>query len=538
MVFRTCYCHIEQTTLLLHLAQRSLRTLVREEFLFEAYHKHGTELKTFCRMHRHECYAFAFITIIIVQIRHQRHFRKEIYQLIVGIALFLSNIDKIGNTAHKLLYILLTRLALDTVVIIELGEHTAFTQHNTGNLNGTLLHGTLRETLYHRCKSLQLGKRTLGNIDRLLKRVGNNTPETLGAFYRSIFYFLQRLISYSTCREVDYTLESLFVVLVTYKTEIGNYILYLLALIERQATIYAVWEATFPECLLKDTRLCIGAVQNCKIAIPKSLAVTQGLNLVGHDLSLFKIGIGRIERKRLSVATFREDILFYLFAILCYKAVRRVHNHSCRTVILLQFEYSGTAISFGKTKDIANVGSTKRVDALRIIAHHTNSLARLGQLPHNTSLHIVGILELIDQNIAETLHILFAHLGMVVKKTIGIHQQVIKVHCIGKTAPLAVPFIYLVSRRDTRTYIIATQPLVTFIIRCRDKIALCRRYALGNSIGLVDLLVQLHLLDNALYQTARVTLVVYGKLRGIPQQMSLTTQNFRKHRMESSHPEH
>ena len=174
------------------------------------------------------------------------------------------------------------------------------------------------------------------------------------------------------------------------------------------------------------------------------LGTAQFGNLVCHNLTLLKVGVCRIEHQRSTLATVGVDSLLYLLAVPCDKAVGGIHNHLCRTVVLLEFEYPCPGITLGKAQDIADVRTAERVDALRIVAHDTYRPAGLCELPHNASLHIVGILKLIDKHITEAVDIPVEHLGHIPEEPVGIHQQVVKVHCIGKAAPLGITFVYFV----------------------------------------------------------------------------------------------
>ena len=227
--------------------------------------------------------------------------------------------------------------------------------------------------------------------------------------------------------------------------------------------------------------------------------------------------------ERFTLATVRKDTLLYLLLIPCNETVGGIHYHLCRTVILLEFEDSCPTITIGKTEYVAYIRTTKRIDALSIIANYTYRLARLCQLPNYTALNIVGILELIDQYITETGNILIKYIGIVAEQTIGIHQQVIEIHSIRKAASLGIPFIYLICRGNPGMQVIASQPLVILIVAWRYERTLCRRNPLGNSIGLVHLVIKLHLLDDALDKAAGIGLVIDGKLRVIPYVMRLTT---------------
>ena len=299
-------------------------------------------------------------------------------------------------------------------------------------------------------------------------------PQAQASLKSQVLDFLHRLVANTACWIVYYSFESLLVILVTDESEVGNHILYLLALIERKPTEYTIRESTASESLLKHTRLGVGAVQNGKITEAEPLAAAQLRNFICHNLYLLQIGVCRIEFKRCSIATFRIYILLDLLTVLCYKTIGRIDNHPCRAIILLKLEYLGATVSFGKAQDIANVRTAERVYALGIIAHYAHRLAFLCQLPHNAGLHVVGILELIDKHVTETLYILASYIGKILEQTVCIHEQIIEVHRICKTASFSIPFIYLIYSRNTGFLIIIAQSLVILIIGCRDKIALCR----------------------------------------------------------------
>ena len=91
---------------------------------------------------------------------------------------------------------------------------------------------------------------------------------------------------------------------------------------------------------------------------------------------------------------------------------------------------------------------------------------------------------------------------MLLKKTVGIDEQVVEIHSICKSAPFGIPLVYLIDRGDSRTHIITSQTAVVLVIRWRYKIALCCRYTLCNCIGLIHLVIELHLLDYALHKTS------------------------------------
>ena len=62
----------------------------------------------------------------------------------------------------------------------------------------------------------------------------------------------------------------------------------------------------------------------------------------------------------------------------------------------------------------------------------------LGQLQHDLLLRVVRVLILIDEYILKSLLVFLAHGLMVVKQTIGQHQQIVEIHRIRLSASLFV----------------------------------------------------------------------------------------------------
>ena len=83
------------------------------------------------------------------------------------------------------------------------------------------------------------------------------------------------------------------------------------------------------------------------------------------------------------------------------EAISRLNNILRRTIVLLQLKELALRIDVLKVKNVIDVRTTKTINALRIVAHHTDVLLLVGELRDNLLLHSVGVLKLIDQHIAE-----------------------------------------------------------------------------------------------------------------------------------------
>ena len=139
-----------------------------------------------------------------------------------------------------------------------------------------------------------------------------------------------------------------------------------------------------------------------------------------------------------------ENVLPYLAFILANQRIGSLYDELCGTVVLLKFEEACTLrILLLEIQDVVNVGTTKRIDTLCIIANDTDTTVLLGKLQHDFLLRIVGVLILVDEHIAKTLNILLADVLMLMKQQIGLHQQVVEVHSVSLSATLHIPIIYM-----------------------------------------------------------------------------------------------
>ena len=123
---------------------------------------------------------------------------------------------------------------------------------------------------------------------------------------------------------------------------------------------------------------------------------------------------------------------------------------------------------------------------------------------------------------------------MVLQQHIGIYQQVVKVHSIRLFTTLTIPYIYILQRRTLMLCIIR-RPGTLRISLWKQQVILCHRDTVGYRGRLIYFIVQLHLLDNALHQRTRITLVINREVRLEIQCGSLRSQYPCENRMEGTH---
>ena len=80
---------------------------------------------------------------------------------------------------------------------------------------------------------------------------------------------------------------------------------------------------------------------------------------------------------------------------------------------------------------VGYVGPTEAVDALCIVANHADGRVWLGEERENAVLRHIGVLVLVDEDVAEPLSVAVAYLFIVAQQEEGLEQQVIEVQGTG-----------------------------------------------------------------------------------------------------------
>ena len=174
---------------------------------------------------------------------------------------------------------------------------------------------------------------------------------------------------------------------------------------------------------------------------------------------------------------------------------------------------------------------------MRIVAHHADVLVVLGQLEHDAVLGHVRVLILVHKNVAELLLVAGQHVGMVAEEQEGIEQQVVEVHRVGLAATLPVAAVHVAQGGHLGRTVVLIRFLVAGIVGRRHEVVLRVGDARLYQPRLIDLLVELHLLDDGAYQALAVGRVVDGELTCEAQHVGLGMQDAQEEAVERSHPQ-
>ena len=531
--------NIKQTSLLLQLTERGDNG-TWEDVLLQTYHKDRRELKSLGGMNGHERHTGLVVIALAVEIGQQRN----ALQIIRKISLLLTSLlatflHKTLHSSQQLFQVLLTGqiLRITASRFINIGTNTTLLDDGVAQVEGVHARRLLHKTADHQPETLQLGKRSLVDSQTIMLGRGNNLPEAHMIVERTGSNLCHGRIADSSSRIVDNTLESLLVVGICHKTEISDDILDLLALEEAESTIDAIRNALFSELFLEASALGIGTVENGEIAVLAIVLTLDALDLATHDQGLFLVAVGWFVDQALSLVVLAVNVLRNLIAVVLDQAVCRLHNALRAAIVLLQFEESGFLEPALKTENIVDIGATKTIDALGVVAHGTNPLLLLAQLHHDAHLGVVGVLILVNQEEVEPVGVFLPDVLMLLKELEGKSQQIVEIHGVGLLATLHIRNENFSHTWHFGTLVGLIQFLVAGIVLRTHQVVLSHRNAAVDGGRLVDLLVESHLLDDGLDERARVALIVDGKVVGETYVLSLGSENARENAVESSHIE-
>ena len=491
--------HIEQAALLFQFPFRAGGQGAWENVLLQADDKHRGELQSLGTVHGHERHAMRIVALLAVEVGQQRHFLQETGQRhTVGTVLFPTRLHELLHTAKEFFQVLLPRQGFGRLLAVEVFVDAALL--NDARTDGVgIFRLSQSDKLTDQVTELQEpGGCPLVHVQAVLDGVAHNAPQAHPVIHGCLSHFLHRRIADSTGGIVDDAPDGLLVVGVDNDAEIGNDVLDFLALVEAEAAVDAIRDVLLAEGLLEATALGVGAVENGEVAILALVLTADALDVLAHDDGLLLVAIGLLQDQLLALGVAAEYVLRNLPLVVLDQAVGRLYNALRAAVVALQLELTGIVVNLRELQDVVDVRSTKSVDALGIVAHHTHRLPFLGQLIDDSLLSAVRVLILIDKNVSKLVDILPANVLVLVEQHVGIDQQVVEVHRIRLPAAGYIGRVDMGDVGHALLEVALQQTAVVGIVVGQYQVVLRHTDAVVHRSGLIDLVVQFHVLDKRL----------------------------------------
>ena len=170
------------------------------------------------------------------------------------------------------------------------------------------------------------------------------------------------------------------------------------------------------------------AIENRDIAVlGRSAFPGQAFNLA-NDVLGFAFGIGQtFNLNRIPCSIEGIEILRNTFFVFGDQQVSRIEDGLRRAIIPIQDDGLGIGELLGKVKDDVLIGPAPGVNRLVRIANHVDIGLGGDEQLHQLILNIVGILELIDQDMVKTMRPLLSDVRVLTQNPNRLEQQVIEV---------------------------------------------------------------------------------------------------------------
>ena len=257
-------------------------------------------------------------------------------------------------------------------------------------------------------------------------------------------------------------------------------------------------------------------------------------DLIGHILGLVVLVHGGVDLELLPLPCLSPQLFAFTALVVADNRIGGLQNVLSGAVVLLQANGAAAGILFFKGEDVLNGGSPEAVDGLVIIAHHAEVLIAPRQGGGQQILQIIGILVLVNENVAEFPPVIGAHLFKLLKQPHRVQDDIVKVQGVGLPQPVLVAGIHL---GDFIQAVVSCLFALGGVVLCQQHLILGPGDVAQDRPGRELFVVQLQFLKAVLDDPQRVVGVVDGKGGGKAQPLNIPAQDAHAGRVEGGGPD-
>ena len=346
---------------------------------------------------------------------------------------------------------------------------------------------------------------------------------------RQLLNLLDRGGADAAARRVDDALDAHLVCRVHDHLEVGHDVADLGTVEESRAAHNLVGHARAQEHIFEDTRLGVGAVEHGDIVVTRALGV-QLFDLAGNPAALVALVACLEGLDLLAVALGRKQALVLALRVVTHHGVGGAQDMARGAVVLLQLNGLAVFKVLLKVQDVGDVGAAPAVNGLVVVAHDHEVLVLGGQQVGDLVLDVVGVLILVDANVAEALLVLVEHLGAGTQQLERAHEQVVEVHGVGGAQAA------LQLQVDLRGLFVVGAVGGFEHVLGPDHGVFGRADLAANHVDGELLLLDAERLHNVAHHALGIVVIVNGELTGVAQQVGVLAQHAHAHGVEGAHP--
>ena len=265
----------------------------------------------------------------------------------------------------------------------------------------------------------------------------------------------------ATWREVDHAHEAGVVTRVLQQAQVGQRVFDFRAFKKPQSTVHLVGHCGVHQRGFNGPALRVAAVQHGYFLAGVAVLLRVGMGLVTgcpqrgalapHELAdfvhqparLFKVGGAFVHANGFTGTLIGVQVFAQALAVVGNQVVGRVQYVAVAAVVLLQLDLAHVRKFAQKIGHVAHAGTPEGVNALVVVAHGQHGGFGAHQLFQPRVLQLVGVLELVHQDVPEPLLVVLADVGMVAQQLEAAQHQLAKVHHAFALALVFVQLIHL-----------------------------------------------------------------------------------------------
>ena len=217
------------------------------------------------------------------------------------------------------------------------------------------------------------------------------------------------------------------------QAQIGQGVFDLGAFKKAQAAVHAVRDAGVEQRGFHHPTLGVAAVKHGNFLVVHALAV-QLADFIDHPLRFGVVAGGLKHAHGLARARVGAQVFAQTLAVVRDELVGRVQDVAAAAVVLLELDLVLHPKLAHEVGHVAHARAAKGVDALVVVAHGKQGVGAVAVLRQRAEhlepgvLQLVGVLELVDQDVAKAALVVLAHRGVVAQDFIAAQHQLTKVH--------------------------------------------------------------------------------------------------------------
>ena len=315
--------------------------------------------------------------------------------------------------------------------------------------------------------------------------------------------------------------------------EVGQHILDLGALEEAEAPHHPVGDAVALEGHFHLVGQGVHAVEDG--AVLPLLALPVGPEELGGDVhALVPLVGGGVALDLVAVAVVGPQVLTLSPPVVADDSVGGLQDVAGGAVVLLQADDPGVLVLTLEGEDIFNGGTPEAVDGLVVVTHHADILPAPSQQPGQQVLEVVGVLVLVDEDVAEFPLVVLPHVGVLLEEPDRVEDDIVKVQRPRR------PELFLIGQVDVGDLL---QAEITLGLALLHKFRSQKHLVLGSGdiaqdrAGREGLIVHIQLLQALLDDPDRVVGVVDGEGGREAQLLDIPAEDAHAGRVEGGRPD-